>query len=166
MIELERLLTLVDDLPLSCISTAEGLRSYLSRHVEVARLREALKAGAVTFADLEAFMLALIAQFVPGTRNANDVVIAAVVVGIEPLPAAALQDFLEDLARVRIAEMPMAPRVARLSLRERAQGFAQLTTREFTISDLVPQACPIGEELPVKTEVGLNDVTLDLQQVA
>lgn len=163
MIEFDRLLALADDVTLSCISTAEGVRNHLSARPEVVALRGALKTGSVTFDDVGAFVRELIAEFVRGTRSPADSVIAAVVVAIEMLPPASIQEFLEDLARVKIAEMPMSPRVARLSLRERTERLAQVTIRDLTIANPIPQAYgPPREAHPIRIEVGVDYRTLDL----
>ena len=166
MIEFDRLLTLADDVTLSCISTAEGVRSHLSARPEVMALRQALVSGAVTFEDVEAFVRGLIAQFVRGTHSPADAVLAAIVVAAELLPRASIEQFIENLARVTIAEMPMSPRVARLSLHERRKQLAQVTVRELDINNLLPQLDGPSEDHPCRIEVGVDYRTLDLLKVA
>jgi hypothetical protein len=164
MKEFQQLLTLADDLTLSYISTAEGVRRYLSARREVLALREALITGAITFEDLEEFVRDLVAHFVRGTRSPIDVVLAAIAVAVEPLPLVSFKDFLEDLSRTKIAEMPMAPRVARLSLYWRSNRFAQSTDRDLTIANLTTPPWPPREDRPVRIDVGVDYQSLVLQE--
>jgi hypothetical protein len=127
------------DATLSTISTAEGLRSFLSSRPEVIDLRHALDAQAIDSDDVHSFVSELLGHFRRGTRFGEEPVLAAVAVAVETLPAPFAQEFLEDLARVRVAELPLAPRVARLSLRERDKRVSQLTVRDLTIANLVPE---------------------------
>lgn len=166
MTEFARLLTLADDVGLSCISTAEGFRNHLSRRQEVLALRRALEAGAISFDDVQVFIQGLLAGFVRGGRSHAEVVIAAVVVAIEPLTLPGIDEFLVDLARVKVAEMPMSPRVARLSRRERSARLAQLTQRELVIANLPQPTWPPREDRPSRVDVGVDYGIHNLQEVA
>jgi hypothetical protein len=157
MNELAELLKLADDLALSCISTAEGLRNELSKRVEVLALKRALMSGSVTFDDVRAFVERLMERFVRGSKSQIDIVLAAIVNAIDFLPAKRVDDFLDSLAGVRIAEMPMAPRVARLAVRERWNRFTEVTIRD--VSFMTP--LPFGgdgpqEEHPVQIDSDIN----------
>jgi hypothetical protein len=163
MIELDRLLNLSDDLTLSCISTAEGVRTYLSTRSEVLALRVSLESGGTTFGDVKAFVRGLISSFVPGTLSPADAVLAAVVAAIEPLPQVAIEEFLDDLARVKVAEIPMSPRVARLSVRERRKRLAQVTFRDFRITSPVHQADGPREHHPPRISSGQDYGLLNMR---
>lgn len=163
MTEFDQLLTLADDLTLSCISTAEGVRRYLLTRQEVIALRRALESGAVTFAEVETSVRGLLAQFVRGMRSPADAVLAAIAVATETFPNPSIAKFVENLAVVAIAEMPMAPRVARLSLAERRNRLAQVTVRELQIASLIRQLDGPREEHPsrVSVDVDYSDLALN-----
>jgi hypothetical protein len=163
MTELEQLLTLDDDVTLSYISTAEGVRSHLAGRREVLALRQALDAGAIAFEDVQAFARGLVGQFVRGTHSPADAVLAAVVVAIEPLPSGPIEEFLKNLAGVKVAEMPMSPRVARLALRERTVQLTLVTFRELIIAGLIRQDGEPREDRPVRIDSGVDYQNLDLR---
>ncbi len=155
---LDDLRALALDCRVSSISTAEGLRAFLGFRPEVIEFRRALDAQVLDDGDLRGFVSELLGQFVRGTRFPDESVLAAVAVAIETLPAQFAEQFLEDLARVRIAELPLAPRVARLSLRERHNRVSLLTVRDMTITEPVPQRwVPLREIHPQRVTSGLDD---------
>lgn len=141
----------------SSISTAEGLRAFLSCRPEVIELRRAFEAEAIDSDDFHSFVNELLGHFRRGARFHAEGVIAALAVAIETLPARFAQEFLQDLARVKIAELPLAPRVARLSLRERDKRVSQLTVRDLTIANLVPEIWGPPRELhPERVSSGVD----------
>jgi hypothetical protein len=123
----------------SSISTAEGLRVFLSSRPEVISLRRAIVTEAIGADELREFIRTVLLGFTPNRKFADDVSIAAVAVALETHPAAFAQEFLDVLARIVAAEVPLAPRVARLCLRERRNRLSGLTTRTSTISSPVPR---------------------------
>ena len=134
----------------SSISTAEGLRTFLSSRPEVLSLRRAVATEAVGAQELREFIRTLLRGFTPNRRFADDVSIAAVAVAIETHPAPFAQEFLDVLGRLVAAEAPLAPRVARICLRERRSRVSGLTTRNVTISSPVPGPWgPPSEHHPV-----------------
>jgi hypothetical protein len=87
----------------------------------------------------------------------DDVVLAAIAVAVEPLPTPEVERFLEDLARVRLKEIPFAPRVARLALAERDTWVTPFTARTRRIADLPPPRVPeYVEAQPEYIEIGTD----------
>lgn len=146
-----------------CISTAEGLRTFLGSRPEVLEVRRAFKAEAIHADDIRSFVDDMFVDFARGSRFHGEVVIAAIAVAVETLPVRFAQSFLEDLARVRISELPLAPRVARLSIQERDKRLSQLTVRDMTLSEPVPETGgPIHELRPERVSSSIDDTHVDL----
>src|SRR5689334_15494439 len=164
MNELENLLALQDDPVLGTISTTEGLRRRLATCPEVTALRAAIESNAVTYEDLDIFVRGLFDEFTRRVKFQGDIVIAAIAIAVEFIPDPRFEEFLEDLGRVHIAEMPLSPRIARIVLTERTRNFAQLTTRELVIANELPEG-PLREERPRRVNVGETVGVLVLQEV-
>lgn len=154
MNELERILALADDMALSAISTPEAFRARLSERPEVISLRRALQAEAVTLDQVWEFVRGLLGNFRRGVQLPEDIVIAAVSVAVETYPVRAVQEFMEDLARVRVSEMPLAPRVARLGLAERNKRVTPFTLRVLRIAEPLPQ--PFDRFDPIPIDAGID----------
>lgn len=101
------------------IATVEALRSLLACSPEVRAIRDGLWQEAIREEDLEQFVSRLIGELRPGTQFNGDLQLAALAVTLERRATAFSEAFLQDLAGLKLAEMVLAPRVARLCLAER-----------------------------------------------
>lgn len=112
------------------ISTDQALYHYLQRAPVVRELAKAIRADCSTPNDeIEQFVARLLHRFRPGRRFAFDASLAAVVVALELYPAPFATKFIEELAGAKVAEIPLAPRVARLVLEGRKSSVIAETRR-------------------------------------
>lgn len=118
----------------SSISTAEGLRDFLSRRLEVLELRRTLATGGIVIDDVRNFVQHLLQDFRPNEKFAGDYILAAIAVALESFPGAFADEYLSDLASLHIREMPLAPRVARLAVQQRETSVSEATWREKILS--------------------------------
>lgn len=118
----------------SSISTAEGLRDFLSRRPEVLELRRALAAGGIVIDDLRIFVQHLLRDFRANEKFTGDYVLAAIAAALESFPGAFADEYLSDLASIHIREIPLAPRVARLAMQQRETSVSEATCREKILS--------------------------------
>jgi hypothetical protein len=132
MIALQSLGTESLNLAASCISTAEGLRGFLSNRSEVLDLRRALASGSVTFDQIQLFVQQLLRDFKRNEKLTNEYILAAIGVALETFPGRFADDFLTELAAIRTKELPLASRVASLALRRRNERVPELTYKEKT----------------------------------
>jgi hypothetical protein len=96
-----------------------ALRLALQRLPGVKRLEIALRRGEITEEMIRNFAGALAAEFQEGTRLPGDLALAALAVVLEQRPTAFAEEYLCDLARLRLAEMTTSSRVARECLKNR-----------------------------------------------
>jgi hypothetical protein len=114
------------------LSTPSALRRFLGRRPEVAAIGEALLQGAITEDSLRRFVSRLTVDFRRGERFVHELALAALAVAVEKRPTDFAEEFLHDLARLRIAEVSMAMRVARECL-ERRVSVADNKSKTFTV---------------------------------
>jgi len=95
------------------LSTATALRSYLARTNEVVSLRKALERGAITDEALRQFVALLMRDLRPDERFPHELALSALAVALETRSTGLAEEFLNDLARLRLAEMSICIRVAR-----------------------------------------------------
>jgi hypothetical protein len=117
---LERLTS--DDFILStaCVATSEALRHFLTRSEEVRDIRKAIEQGAITEEFIRVFVARLMEAFHAGERFEHEMAITALAVALERRPTDFAEEFLMDLAKLKLAEMPLCIRVARECVKQRA----------------------------------------------
>lgn len=101
------------------LSTAAPLRRFLVKRSEVAAIRQALAQGAITDDVLRRFVSGLMSDLRPGERFAHELTLAALAVALESRATDFAEEFLHDLASLRVAEMGLCIRVARECLKRR-----------------------------------------------
>lgn len=116
------------------ISTAEALKAFLKYRPEVILLRKAIEAGEVTPTDIKEYVDALLRSFSRGKKFAHEIDLAAISMALETFPGTFAKAYLEDLSRVQIRELALAPRVARLCLARRQKVVSGVTVRTKVIS--------------------------------
>ena len=131
------------------ISTAEALRSFLRELSEVISLRSAITTGEITPTDIKKYVNELLRSFCAGKKFANEISLAAIAVAMETLPGPFAEEYIKDLARLRIQEIPLASRVARLSLSQRREVMIGLTDRSRIFAPLEIQNTEPREHVPV-----------------
>lgn len=118
----------------SVISTGEALRTFLQYRSEVVSLRKAVEAGEITPTDIKEYVDELLRSFLAGTKFPYEIDLAAISMALETYPGPFSEEYLEDLSRLQIQELPLAPRVARLCLTRRRKVVSGVTVRTKVIS--------------------------------
>jgi hypothetical protein len=103
------------------VSTAEALHEALRRRPEVSELRSAIGIQAIDSKAVEEFTRSLVQKIQLGHRSSYDVVFAALAVIYEAMPGPFATKYLNKLAGLRVAELPISPRVARIASSVRAR---------------------------------------------
>jgi hypothetical protein len=113
-----------------------ALRQQLRAMKEVQRLRTVLESGDLSEETLRDFVSSLMRELRQGERFPHELALAALAVVLESRPTAFAEEFLHGLARLQLAEMVHAPRVAveclkhRVSLTDKLRdGSAPAATR-------------------------------------
>lgn len=102
------------------IAAPATLCRVLSRTEVVRAIRRALQQGAITEDAIRGFVSGLLADFRVGQRFDHELALAALAVTQERRPTDFAEEFLHDLARLRLAEMSLCVRVARECVRRRS----------------------------------------------
>jgi hypothetical protein len=118
----------------SVISTAEALRAFLQYRSEVISLRRAIERGEITPNDIKDYVHELFRSFSTGIKFAYEIDLAAISMALETFPGPFAEEYLKDLSRLQIRELPLAPRVARLCLARRRKVVSGVTVRTNVIS--------------------------------
>jgi len=111
----------------SLVSNLRAVHRALQRSKEVEELRSALCTGEVTEETLSVFTTSLLKDFEGGKRFPHELALAAVAVALETRPTPFAEEFVLDLARLELAELPIAIRVARKACQERLAVSASKT---------------------------------------
>jgi hypothetical protein len=101
------------------LSTPGALRRFLSRTREVRDIRESLRQGAITEETIREFVSSLLVGFHAGQRFEHELALGALAVVLERRPTNFAEEFLLDLATLKLTEMPLCIRVARECLQHR-----------------------------------------------
>jgi hypothetical protein len=114
------------------ISTPEALRRFLLRSKEVREIRESLRQGAITEETVREFVSSLMRAFHVGQRFVHEMALAALAVALERRPTDFAEEFLHDLSRLKLAELCLCLRVARVCIQERS-SVASHSNRTFAL---------------------------------
>lgn len=96
-----------------------ALRRHLQRLRWVRSIHVAVRLGAIRGEHVRAFATEATRDFRPGELLANEAGLAALAVALESCPYEFAEEYLHELARLRLAEVGTAVRVARECLRAR-----------------------------------------------
>jgi hypothetical protein len=83
--------------------------------------------------DIEEFVRERLLDLKSNTYFPHEPAFCALAVALETLPMPAAEDFLSELAALRIAEMPISPRVAALCLQRLRETLISKTLTEFKV---------------------------------
>ena len=100
-------------------SSPAALRRRLAKMPEVYAIRSALDHGGITESGIRQFVARLMKDFVCGEHFAYEDALSALCVAVEGRPTDFADEFLNDLAQLRLAELSLAIRVARECLGHR-----------------------------------------------
>lgn len=139
------------------VSSAEGLRALLRDRPEVVAVRRALMAGELTTGEVAAFVRATLRRLSPGKKLTEEVAVAAVAVALESLPGKFAVEFLENLAALRVQELPLAPRVAALALARRKETIVESTERSEAIAEAPSESTGATEFEPTRFDARTTD---------
>ena len=119
---------LTDDLlaQACAFSTAPALQAFFTRREEVRKVGEAFAAGGLTEEQLRSFVTTLRGDLQAGVHFRHDVTLAALAVALANQSGSFVEEFLHELAELRVSELPLAPRLAR-AVRQRSQGRLEAT---------------------------------------
>jgi len=120
-----------DDFSISMgvVSSSHGLRRWLIKNDTVRALRRAILFGTITERAVRQFTDNLFIDFQRGTRFPHEIALSAIAVALENVNTEFASEYLNDLARLRVLEMPLAPRVAQICV-SRHENLPKVKTRE------------------------------------
>jgi hypothetical protein len=127
-----------------------AMRSRLMRLPQVRRALAAVAGQVISEKDLRRFVATLVRSLRPGQRFPYDIALAALAVILERQPTDFADEYLSDLARLKLIEMPVSIRVARECSKHRAQSVARNQIKEahydaatpLALEDFKPQPYP------------------------
>jgi hypothetical protein len=111
-------------------STPETFRHFLMQSEEVRDTRKALRQEAVTEDTIREWVSSWMKDFRPGQHFPHETAIAAMAIVLETWATDFAEEFLLDLASLKLAEMPLCIRVARQCLKRRTM-MARNKARDF-----------------------------------
>jgi hypothetical protein len=139
------------------ISTPEALVNFLKHRTEVFDVRRAVENGAVKFAEIDFFVRSLFGEFEKGKKFLGDIIISALAISLELIPARDAESFLYELAQLRLSELPMSSRVAKIAIHNRNVMIGGLTFRKFRITDPLPLTHNPQLWIPPRSNIGRSD---------
>jgi len=117
---------------LAFVSAHSALRACLQKTREVGELAGALRLGTITEDGIERFVSGLLKDLRIGERFEHEIALAALAAVLETRPTDFAEQFLQDLSRLRLAEMSLCIRVARECLKRRV-NIARCQSRVFRL---------------------------------
>lgn len=147
----------------SFISNPRAVHGALQRSEEVRDLRSALRSGEITDETLRSFTAELLSHLEEGRLFEHELALAAIAVALETRSTAFAEEYVLDLARLELAELPAAIRVAREACRERLK-LPGNTTKVVTLSDeeVVPGDWQVAGE-DRRVAVGQSEENFELE---
>jgi hypothetical protein len=122
----------------SLLSSPRAVHRALQRSKAVEHVRLALCRGEITEDAIRDFTAELLRRLDYGRRHPHEFALAALAVALESRSTPFAEELVMDLARLELAEIPMAIRVARESCNERLNLPAN-KTKVFTLPDGEPR---------------------------
>ncbi len=116
------------------IATPNALCNILRTHKDVEVVRRYLFDNADDARQfIEEYVRERLIDLNPKTHFQHEPAFCALAVALETLPMPASENFLSELAALKIAEMPMSPRVAALCLERRQKLLISNTISQFNV---------------------------------
>ena len=105
--------------PIAYIGTPTALYRVLRRSPDVLALEQALLTGELSLDNIKDFASSLANEIKKGESFKYDITLAAIGVVLEQNPSDFAEEYLSDLAKLKLLEIPMSIRVARECLKNR-----------------------------------------------
>ena len=123
------------------LATPNAIYAILRARSDIAAIRRHLfdNAGEARRA-IEEYVRERLIDLKPKTYFPHEPAFCALAVVLETLPMPAAEDFLSELSVLKIAEMPISPRVAALCLQRRREILISNTVAEFKVGPIQPDA--------------------------
>ena len=126
------------------VATSKALCSILRTHRDVKAVRQYLWESTDARREIEEFIRERLVALRPKTYFPHEPAFCALAVATLRMPAA--EDFLSELAALRIAEMPISSRVAALCLKRRRELLASNTRAVFEVASPLLSSGPTQME--------------------
>ena len=119
------------------ISSQRGLATVLRTRDDLRHIRKRIACGAITPAQIQAFVQDIFSDLTPGATSVYDVTLAALAIAMESQPGPFAERFLESLTELRAVEFPRSPEIGKESLAIRRRRFAKSTVerRQFSVQN-------------------------------
>lgn len=118
------------------VATPNALRSILRTHKDVEAVRRHLLESMDARREIEEFVRERLIDLKPTIYFPHEPAFCALAVALETLSMPAPEELLSELAALRIAEMPISPRVAALCLWHRREILISDTRKVFRVNPL------------------------------
>jgi hypothetical protein len=103
----------------TCLPSPVAVRYSLLRSPEVAEIRQALRTGELVDEDIRHFVNQLMRDFQKGVRFCHEAALCAISVALERRETSFAAEYTNDLAKLQLAELSTAIRVAKQSAEAR-----------------------------------------------
>jgi hypothetical protein len=115
-------------------STGPALRQFLAHRNEVQKVSAAFAVGSLTEDAIRAFVVKLLGDLKTGVHFGHDVTLAALAVALAEQRGPFVEEFLRELAELRVSEIPLAPRVAQEILKGRQARLESVASQPIALS--------------------------------
>jgi len=112
------------------ISSSDGLRYALRRNAAVQSFAESIRSGAVEESDIRSLVNWILADFRAGARLKYALELAALAVALEGWHTLYSDEYINELAELRLSELEPGPSVAR-AVRKARSGDAQQSEKSI-----------------------------------
>jgi len=131
------------------VATPNAVCNILRTHKNVATVRQYLLDNAYEARQvIEEYVRERLINLKPQVNFFYEPAFCALAVALETLPMPVAEDFLSELAALKIAEMPISPRVSALCLDRRGERLISYTLSEFKIKSVLTADQPLYKRLP------------------
>lgn len=117
---------------LAFITQPQALHHAFEKSVEVLEIRTALESGSLSEESIRKFASELVRQIEYGKRFPYELALAAIAVALETRSSDFSEEYIFDLAKLKLAEIPLAIRVAREASR-RVMESARNKSKTFPV---------------------------------
>jgi hypothetical protein len=138
------------------ISSPVSLHDRLDKLEAVEKVRERIREGSLGFDEIRIAISEWLRQLVRGTRLPSESAVSALAVAVEKIPGPDAEQFLKELAGLRILEMPIASRIAAVSLQQWKELFDGTTFASRVVARFPMPQGPI-EEIPLRISIEHTD---------
>jgi hypothetical protein len=149
------------------VATPKGLCAILRAHRDVKAVRQYLWESTDMRREIEEFIRERLIALKPKIYFPHEPAFCALAVALESLPNPAAEDFLAELAALKIAEMPISPRVASQCLHRRWGLVTSNSMAVFRVAPLPQPVAPSQSQYPRTSTDSSNDsYNLNLKDAA